>query len=248
MKFLIAAALGAATVYAEEPPARKVVDLTHTLRPGVPVFPKGIPFQTENIAGYEQGYYANKILLGEHTGTHVDAASHFAKGRPHVDAIPAEDLILPLVVVDVSEAAGRDPDYAAPRQAFLDWEEKHGKIPPGAFVALRTGWSQRWVNPEAYVNLDDEKIPRYPGFSVDAAEFLVNVRKVKALGIDTLSTDPGRSVAFPVHGLVHGAGLYQVENLTNLEKVPPAGARILVAPLKIKDGSGAPARVLAIIP
>lgn len=225
-----------------------VVDLTHVLKPGIPVYPGGEPFQITKLADISQGYYLNKISLGEHTGTHVDAPNHFVKGAQAIDALPLDRLIGPLVVIDVEKAAAANPDHEVSLQEIRAWETKHTMIPPKAFVVARTGWAKKWNAAKEYVNLGDDKAAHFPGFSAAAAKYLVEERKIAGLGIDTLSADPGNSKEFPVHKLVLKSGAVNLENLANLDRVPAHGATLVVAPLRIDGGSGAPARVFAFVP
>ena len=224
----------------------RVVDLTRTLAQGVPIFPGGEPFRLTNLIAIEAGHYANKMSLGEHVGTHVDAPSHFQAGGMDVDVLAPEALIGPLVVLDLREVA--DPDLAISVDQVRAHEAAHGPIPEGAFVAARTGWGERWGEPTAYVNLGADGLTHFPGFSPEAARYLVDSRKIRGLGIDTLSVDPGAATTYPVHKIVMGAGKINVENLAGLDALPVTGATLVVAPLKIAHGSGAPARVFALVP
>lgn len=229
----------------------KVVDLTQTLKESVPTFPGGVNFTQENLVTIDRGgHYSNRISLGEHTGTHVDAPSHFAKGGRHVSQIPAEALAGPCVVIDVRTHVERNPEYQLTPQDIYQFELRQGaRIPEGAIVLLHTGQGRYWPDVLKYrgVKLPDTTM-RFPGFGKDAAEFLIRERKIRGLGIDALSADFGPSTTFQTHKVVLGANRYIIENLTNLENLPPLGALVIVAPLKIDKGSGAPARVLALVP
>ena len=230
------------------PPHPIVVDLTQPLAPDIPVFPGGRPFTVETLAEIESGYYSRAFAMGEHTGTHVDAPGHFVAGQGLLDTIEVRDLVAPLVVIDVRTSCATYPDYTLDMAVLQGWETRHGRVPTGAVVVLYTGWESRWSNPAAYANADTNGVLHFPGFGVDVAEFLATKRGVRGLGIDTLSTDPGRSQDFAQHKAFLAHGLYQIENLRNLDLVPPTGATIIVGVLPIRNGSGAPARVLAIIP
>jgi kynurenine formamidase len=238
------------TVSAADPvlSGAKVIDLSHALREGIPVFPGGTPFQMVKLSDIEKGYYLNRLSLGEHTGTHVDAPNHFAKGGAAVaDLRLKEDLTGPLVVIDVEARAAANMDLALEIDDIRAFERTH-EIPAGAFVVLRTGWYRKWSDPEKYVNLDANKSPRFPGFGGAAAKYLAIERKVRGLGIDTLSTDPGQSADFPAHKAVLGAGRINIENMAALDEVPATGATLMVVPMKIAGGSGGPARVYAFVP
>jgi len=176
----------------------------------------------------------------------MDAPAHFPPGTTTIDKIAPEKFFGPAVVLDVAKEAERDPDYQLNPKKIADWEEKHGKIPEGAIVVLRTGWSTRWPDVARYRNQDVNGVMHFPGFSVEAAKVLLE-RKVSGLGCDTLSIDPGNSLDFPVHHLVLGAGVYQLENLADLSGLPEAGASLVAAPIKLEGGSGGAVRVFALV-
>ena len=226
----------------------EVVDLSHDLREGMPLFPGGIPFTLETLTQLADGYYMNSFVSGEHTGTHVDAPAHFGKGLPAVDEIPVTRLVSQGILIDVQSRAGANPDYTLTLADLQGWEKANGRIPPRTMVILNTGWHQRWENPDRYLNRDDAGALHFPGFSAEAARFLLKERDVNGIGIDTASVDPGKSTTFDVHKVMLQGGRYQVENLDNLNLLPARGFSVIVAPMKISRGSGAPARVLAIVP
>ncbi len=227
---------------------RRVVDLTHELSEETPVFPGGVPFQKEEVAGFETaGYLAHRLTMGEHTGTHMDAPGHFIQGGAAIADLPAEQLMAPGIVIAVERKADKDPDYALDRRQILNWEASHGgRIPAGVVVLVRTGWGSRWPDEAAYRNADEEGVMHFPGVSAQAAELLAK-RGAAGVGIDTLSVDPGQSADFQAHRALAAAGLFVIENLAGLEGLPDSGFTLVVAPLKIRGGSGAPARVLAIL-
>jgi kynurenine formamidase len=227
----------------------EIVDLTHALKDGIPVYPGGEPFKIAKVADFPQsGYYMNKISMGEHCGTHVDAPIHFIKGAKSIDNLPLDRLIGPLVVIDVQKEAATNPDCAVTVDDIRRWEKAHDQIPQGAFVVAHTGWWKKWGDPKSYINLGPDNQPHFPGFSADAARVLVVERKAAGLGVDTLSIDPGISKDFQAHLIVLKAGAINIENVANLGKIPARGATLVVAPLRITDGSGAPARVFALVP
>lgn len=226
----------------------EIVDLTHDLSESSPLFPGGVPFALEPMSRIADGYYMNSFSSGEHTGTHVDAPAHFGKGLPTVDEISVARLISLGVQIDVRARAAANSDYVLTLPDLGDWEKANGKIPPRALVVLNTGWHLRWGSPERYLNKDDAGTMHFPGFSAEAAEYLLKERDVNGLGIDTASIDPGKSTGYEAHKIVLNGGRYQVENLDNLDVLPARGFTIIVAPAKIARGSGAPARVLAIVP
>lgn len=226
----------------------RTLDLTHTLQEGLPLFPGSPPFDVQKVADYDQGYYANKISMIEHTGTHVDSPAHFTPGTDTIDEVPLQRLIGPAVVVDVKGQVQADPDYRLTVDDLRRWESAYRRIPNNAIVIMYTRWGSRWTENDRYVNMDENHVMRFPGYSAEAAKFLVEDRDIAGIGIDTLSLDYGPSRDFAVHHIVCGAGKFMIENLANLESLPPEGATLVVAPLKIRDGSGAPARIFAILP
>ncbi len=240
----------------------RIVDLTQTLTPGFPritlppEMEQSRPFRIEEISRYDErgpAWYWNNFSCGEHTGTHFDAPIHWITGRdlPNnaTDTIPPEHFIAPACVVDCSAESARDPDHLLTADALLAWEGVHGRIPAGSWVLMRTDWSKR-TDPAAYQNYD-ETGQHTPGPDVGAVRFLVEKRDVLGFGTETIGTDAGQAAHFqppyPCHSFMHGAGRYGLQCLANLDKLPPTGALIFAAPLKIQRGSGSPLRVLAIL-
>lgn len=183
----------------------------------------------------------------EHYGTHLDAPVHFPPGKTTVDQIPAKQLFGPAVLLDVRAESAKNADYLLTTASVQEWEKEHGRIPEGAIVVLRTGWASRSREAKRYRNQDAQGKMHFPGFSVEAAKLLIE-RRASGLGCDTLSIDYGASADFAVHHLTLGAGLYHVENLSDLSELPESGAFLIVAPIKLEGGSGGPARVFALLP
>ena len=183
----------------------------------------------------------------EHYGTHLDAPAHFAPGKTTVDQIPAKQLFGPAAVLDVRGDAAKDADYELPAARVEEWEKRHGRIPAGAIVLLRTGWASRWPDAQRYRNQDAQGEMHFPGFSVESAKMLIE-RRVSGLGCDTMSIDCGASADFAVHHLTLGSGLYHLENLADLSALPETGAFLVAAPIKLEGGSGGPVRVFALLP
>jgi kynurenine formamidase len=226
--------------------ALDLVDLTQPLGPESPAWPGASPVCVSVEADDPEGYFARHLALPEHAGTHVDAPAHFIRGGATVDAIAPARLRAPAVVLDLRAEVTRDPDFAV-RPADLEaWERGHGPIPDDALIVARTGWSERWAQPARYRHEDERGVMHFPGFGEAAiAWLLAHHPSFVGVGIDTLSLDPGASTTFAAHRRLLGGGKYGVENLTGLEQLPARGARIIVAPLKLTGGSGAPARVFA---
>ena len=241
----------------------KVVDLTQPLGPDTPViglppiFAPSPPFSMENISQYDDrgpAWYWNTIRLGEHTGTHFDAPAHWITGKDlannTTDTIPAERFVGPACVIDVSEDVAQDEDFLLTKERVLAWEQEHGPIEPGSWLLLRTDWSKR-DDPAAFVNAREDG-PHTPGFESSCAQFLAQERDILGVGVETIGTDAGQAGAwdlpFPAHNNMHGAGKYGLASLRNLDQLPPKGALVIAAPLKIVNGSGSPLRALALVP
>ena len=177
----------------------------------------------------------------------MDAPARFARGLWTVDQIPTERLLAPLVVLDVSTNIGNSSDYQISVEDIARWEQAHNQIPLGSVVIARTGWDSRWRSVKDYRNADSQGVPHFPGYSPDAAKFLVEGRNALGLGIDTLSIDHGGSRDFPVRQYTLAHSVYELENVANLERVPAAGGMVVVAPIKLQSGSSGPVRILALV-
>jgi len=237
---------------------KKFVDLTHAFSPGVPHW-KGFPDEKlETLYWYEpgvgklgNGFYAQSFTHVGQWGTHVDPPAHFVKGMRTVDQIDVKEMILPLIVIDVHETVARNPDYTITMDDVKNWEKKHGKIPEGAFVAMRTDWSKRWPDMDAMQNNDGNGIAHYPGWSMEVLKYLYENRKITASGHETTDTDPGVATSkddYSLEAYILKSNHYQIELLAHLDEVPEAGALVVSTFPKPKDGSGFPARVFAILP
>lgn len=241
----------------------RVVDLTQPLGPDTPVLDLPPPFANspapsfETISAYDDdgpAWYWRTIRMGEHTGTHFDAPVHWVSGRDRaegtVDTIPPARFVGPACVIDISAEAAADPDYLLSRNALLDWEARHGRIPAGAWVLLRSDWSKR-VGADEFLNRADDG-PHSPGFDRDATECLALERDVLGVGVETVGTDAGQAFRFDppfwTHHIMQGNGKFGLASLCNLDQLPPTGAIVIASPLKLVGGSGSPLRVLALAP
>ena len=211
-------------------------------------------FELEQLAHgrTEAGFFysANAFSTPEHGGTHLDAPIHFAAGRQTTDQIPLERLLGPAVVIDVTAQAAADPDYELTVKDVANWERKHGKIPEGAIVLLRTGWGRFWPDRKTYFGddtPDDASNLHFPAYGREVAHLLVDERKVAVLGVDTASIDPGPSTDFWVHRIANQSNVPGLENVANLDQLPPTGAWVIALPMKIAGGSGGPARIVALL-
>ena len=238
-----------------------VIDLTHTLDPDFPViilppeFGQCARFRMEEVSAYDHrgpAWKWNNISMSEHTGTHFDAPSHWISGRDlplgSVDEIPPERFVGPVCVIDCSEEVASDDDFLMTPAHIAAWEAEHGDIPAGAWVLMRTDWSKR--SGAAYLNMAEDG-PHSPGPAPEAIRFLVEDRDIIGFGTECVGTDAGQgahlSPPYPAHYILHGAGKYGLQCLANLDKLPPTGAILMAAPLKIKNGTGSPLRVLAMV-
>jgi kynurenine formamidase len=224
-----------------------VVDLTHNLTPDFPLFP-GVALMSFDVRATVEvdGWYEAVLTIAEHTGTHIDAPAHFTANGLTVDQIGIDKLVAPLVVVRIAERAETDHDTLLALDDLYDWERRNGPMPSGCLVAMDSGWCDRALTPNAFLNLDSSGTLHYPGFHPDAASFLVNEREIVGIGVDTLSLDHGPAIDFPTHHIVLPAGKYGVEALNNLGNVPESGAMVFIGCLIHSQGSGSPVRAIAI--
>jgi kynurenine formamidase len=240
----------------------EVVDLTFTLREDSPIivlppeFGESAPVRIERISRYDAAgpaWYWNNLSFGEHTGTHFDAPIHWFTGRDlplnTVDTLPVGRMVAPANVIDCSAESAADPDFLLTRTRVEAWEAQHGRIAPGTWVLLRTDWSKR--TGLDYANLGEDGA-HTPGPDAEVMEWLVAERDILGFGTETIGTDAGQGGHFvppyPAHHFLHGGGRYGLQCLCGLDQLPPKGAVLMTAPLKIHEGSGSPLRVLALVP
>ncbi|XP_028404714.1 uncharacterized protein LOC114527258 [Dendronephthya gigantea] len=234
----------------------RLIDMSFPYEKNMVTWPGFLPF---NISLFYRGpvgkapfMIAFDIILNEHTGTHIDAPLHFAEGKASVDEIPPENLIAKAIVVNISEQVTKDRDYALTVDDLKNWERKHGVIPDGCVVFVLTGLGKYWGDFDKYMGTTTKTngsmaTPdfHWPGFHKDAAQWLVDNRKIKGIGIDSRSFDPGESKSFPAHQIFLGNNIYGLESVANIEELPVKGATVYVMPMKIKGGSGGPTRIIA---
>lgn len=227
----------------------RIVDLTHTLNERLPPWPGDTKsFEAmPNATIARDGYFTRSFWTLEHYGTHIDAPAHFPPGKTTVDQIPAGKLVGPAVVLTIPAESANDLDYQLPLSRVKEWEKAHGPIPEGGIAILRTGCSSKWPDAASYRNLDSAGAMHFPGFSVEAVQYLI-AKRVSGIGADAMSVDPGNSKNYDVHRLALGSDLFQLENLADLSVLPEAGAWLIVAPIKLEGGSGGPCRVFAVVP
>jgi kynurenine formamidase len=242
--------------------AVEVIDLSAPLGPDTPLIKlppeigKNTPkIEVHNIANYDQNgpfWSWNWLKLGEHSGTHFDAPIHWITGKDlpgnACDTIAPQRFVGPACVIDVSADVARNPDFLLTTGRVEEWEARHGRIPRGAWVLLRTDWSRR-TDPAAFLNVAADG-PHSPGFDAAASRLLAHDRDVTGVGVETIGTDAGQAGGFdppfPNHNIMHGAGKFGLASLCHLDQLPPTGAIVVAAPLKIVNGSGSPLRVIAL--
>lgn len=228
------------------------VDLTHTFGPDSPHFAAFSDAEFETLFDHDDGFFAQSFKFSGQYGTHIDAPIHFVRDTRFLDELGLKELVLPLVVLDFSKEATSDHDFTVTPDHILVFEETHGEIEAGTFVALRTDWSKRWPDREAFNNKDAEGNNRIPGWGLDALKFLFEERQVKAVGHETFDTDS--AMDFQRNGALLGEyyvleqDTYQIELLTNLDKLPAKGAVIFNIVPKPERASGFPVRSFAVLP
>lgn len=242
----LAAALPGAARASGRDGGSKAQDLTHVFRVGAPMFP-GVPrpSKTTHVTVPVNGFYGQIWNFWEHTGTHLDVPAHFIVGGRTTPQLTLEELMAPLAVIDISERAARDPDTVVTTDDLRRYERRHGRIKRGSLVAMNSGWDARVGSEAAYRNTDASGTMHFPAWSADAVDWLVDERRIGAIGVDTLSLDPGNATAFVAHVALLAANRFGIENLANLGKIPPHGAAAFVGVIPWEDGSGGPARVVA---
>ncbi|HXW05875.1 MAG TPA: cyclase family protein [Vicinamibacterales bacterium] len=234
----------------------RIVDLSHAFDARTlywPTSPSKFVLEPLAVGTTAGGYFysAYRLSTPEHGGTHLDAPVHFSKDGSTAAQVPLEQLIGPAVVIDATAQASANRDFRLTREDVLRFEERHGRIPAGVIVLLRTGWSRFWPDARPYLGDDtpgDASRLSFPSYGEEAARLLVEERRIGVLGVDTASIDYGRSSDFVVHRIAAARNVPGLENLTNLEQVPATGATVIALPMKIEGGSGGPVRAVAIVP
>ena len=243
-------------VYCRSTTAGQWIDLTHDFSSETVYWPNGDTFKKDLIydGETEKGYYysAYSFCAPEHGGTHIDAPVHFAKGRRSVDQIPIDQLLGDAIMVDVSKQALKNVDYLITVDDLKKWEAQHGKIQDLSIILLKTGYGQFWPNLKKYMGTDKRGKAalselHFPGLHPDTAKWLVKERRIKSIGIDTASIDNGQSSHFGSHRILSGNDVPIFENVANLDQLPATGIFLIALPMKIKGGSGAPLRIVALI-
>lgn len=228
---------------------RRVVDLSHPLSPGMPLWPSDPAVEFDVVAERgRDGYFLRRFSMGEHSGTHLVSPAAYHEGGLDSDGVSIDSLIAPAVVIDARKPASDDPDYALPASDVAEWERENGLIPAGSLALLNTGWSRYWDQPQRFINADRSGVMHTPGFGLEAVRFLLEWRDVRGFGVDTHGIDAGMDGDLAVSRFVLGQSALALECLNNLGQLPATGATIIVGRLRLVGGSGSPASVIALIP
>lgn len=226
-----------------------LVDLTHALNPNVPTWDGSCGFKKLTTSNYSDSlahtkFQLQRLEMRAGIGTHMDAPCHCIEGGIGIAEIPLKQLVLPLIVIDVSSQA--HADYEISVNDLIAFEKNHGIIPSGSLAVGYTGWSKYWNDSAKYRNADENGQMHFPSFNHKTAQVLLD-RGVAGIAIDTLSPDTGADGYFPVHELFLGAGKYLIENVANAHILPSIGGYGVVLPLKVSEGAEAPIRFIAFI-
>jgi len=225
----------------------RVVDLTHVITVDFPTFTGAQNLEFDTLATYQaNGFNMYRWKLVEHTGTHMDAPFHFSADQDTADEIPISNLVVPLAIVDIRAKAELNPDAQVTPDDLTAWERRHGRIPKGACVAMNSGWADN-VHTTKFRNADATGVMHFPGFHVEAAEFLLNEREVNGIAVDTLSLDYGKSADFATHYLWLPSNRWGMEGVANLDQLPPKGCTIIAGGPRIAGATGGPSRVIALV-
>ncbi|MGM3307354.1 cyclase family protein [Anabaena sp. WFMT] len=225
----------------------RVIHLSHLIDIGIPQWPGDPVVKFTTVAELQDdGYYLRRFSLGEHSATHINAPSSFHGNGMGVDEYSAQSLVVPAVVIDICKQAAVNPDYLLTIADILTWEAEFGTIGADNIVLLYTGWQVKWLDKNAFLNQDAEGNMHFPGFGSDATEFLITERQIAGVGIDTHGVDSGQDTNFTINRLVLAKSRIVLENLTNLDQLPPQGTTLIIGVLRLRGGSGSPAAVMAL--
>nr|WP_199306901.1 cyclase family protein [Anabaena sphaerica] len=221
--------------------------MSHLIDIGIPQWPGDPPVKFTTVAELQDdGYYLRRFSLGEHSATHINAPNSFHSSGISIDEYSAQSLVVPAVVIDICKQAAVNADYLLTVADILVWEAEFGTIDPGRMVILYTGWQAKWLDKNAFLNQDAAGNMHFPGFGSDATQFLITERQIAGVGIDTHGVDSGQDTSFTTNRLVLAKPLLVLENLTNLDQLPPQGTTLVIGILRLRGGSGSPAAVMAL--
>jgi len=245
-------------VIAGEAAKSKILDMTYTFGKDSIYWPTGKSFKIEKLlwGTHARGwwYASNNYSANEHGGTHVDAPVHFAENGRTIDRVPLQEWIAPAVKIDVAKQCAENRDYRLRVEDIENFERKYGPITDRAWVIMYTGIGTRFYPDKKKVlgtTGTGEKALQFlsfPGFSEESVRYLLKERHITGIGIDTPSIDYGKSQDFEVHRVLFAADKLAIENIAHLDKLPCTGAILYAVPMKIEDGTGAPARIFAVLP
>ncbi len=252
---LIVVAFGCAAGEGQNAGSQKIIDLTYSFDEQTIYWPTAESFKLDTVfkgqtpGGYH--YEANNFSSAEHGGTHLDAPAHFFTGRHTVEAVPLQRLVGQAALIDVTRQSANDADYLINAEDIMAWEKTHGRRVDGLIVLLKTGFGQYWPDRKKYMGTDElgeaaVKNLHFPGLDPDAATWLVQNRKIKAIGLDTPSIDYGQSKTYQSHVILFEHNIPAFENVANLDLLPDSGFQVIALPMKIRGGSGGPLRIIAI--
>ncbi len=226
----------------------RIVHLSHIIDPHIPAWPGDPPVELETVAEIpSEGYFLRRLSMGEHSATHINAPASFHEGGASVESYDAESLVKPAIVIHLITDTGRGAERDLSVEDIHRWEQDHGPVPEGSVALVNTGWSRRWGEPAAYMNLDASGKPRYPGIEVDASGYLLDQRGAAGLGIDSPGVDT-HDGSYSTNRMALSQQRIVLENLVNLEQLPATGATLFIGLLRLRGGSGSPAAVLALLP
>ncbi len=227
----------------------RIIHLSHIIDPDIPAWPGDPPVEMEQVADIAtDSFFLRRISIGEHSATHMNAPVGFHEGGAGIESYEAGSLMAPAIVIHLADLSGRAEQDDLSVRDVAAWEAVHGPVPEGSLTLVNTGWSERWRDRDAYMNVDALGLPRYPGIDVEAARILLEERGAAGLGIDSPGIDSHRDGNYATNRLALAQGRIVLENLTNLEELQPTGATIFIGALRLRGGSGSPAAVLALLP
>jgi kynurenine formamidase len=227
-----------------------VVDLSHVISPQIPLWPGDPKVVFKVVATMKKdGYYLRSFTIGEHSATHMNAPNSFVSGNTEaITSYTAEQRVVPTVVIDARAQCAANADYQLTQQDVLAWEAKNGKIAPGSFVVMFTGWEDKWNDPKAFIGQDAKGNLHFPGFAGATSKWLVTDRQIAGVGIDTHGVDPGSDTSYATNTEMANTHKIAIECMANLDQLPAKGATLVLAPLQLQNGSGAPMDIVAFVP
>ena len=227
-----------------------VVDLSHVISPQIPLWPGDPKVVFKVVATMKKdGYYLRSFTIGEHSATHMNAPNSFVSGNTEaITSYTAEQRVVPTIVIDARAQCAANADYQLTQQDVLAWEAKNGKIAPGSFVVMFTGWQDKWNDPKAFIGQDAKGDLHFPGFAGATSKWLVTDRQIAGVGIDTHGVDPGSDTSYATNTEMANTHKIAIECMANLDQLPAKGATLVLAPLQLQNGSGSPMDIIAFVP